>query len=222
LGQSSCGITISICPVLVQAAAGNSVRYLRRGWDFTLQNVIKWAHEDEEYREAADAAHPLDFNDVDGLVGNMYMHLLDKDCNYVLSKRQSSSDAGIYGLGVSLLSFARVVLGCHCLSLACSVCDWRCLSMLGRVCLCLGVCVSMLGCPCLCLAVFVYAWLSVSARLCASMLGCVCLCLAVCVSMLGCQCLCLAVSVYAWLSVSARLCASMLGRVCLCLAVSVC
>ena len=65
--------------------------------------MIKWAHEDEEYRQAADAAHPLDFGDVNGLVGNMYMNLLDKDCRHVLSERKQASDAGIYGFGADSL-----------------------------------------------------------------------------------------------------------------------
>lgn len=83
----------------VQSGPGDSVRYMRRGWDFTMQNVIKWFHEDKDFCEAAQAAHPLDFNDPNGLVGNMYMHELDRQCNHCLSERSRASDAGIYGIG---------------------------------------------------------------------------------------------------------------------------
>lgn len=71
-----------------------------------MQNVIKWFHEDDEFCAAADAAHPLDFNDPNGLVGNMYMHDLDRTCNSCLSTRQKASDAGIYGIGEITTRFA--------------------------------------------------------------------------------------------------------------------
>lgn len=85
----------------VQAGPGNTVRYMRRGWDFTMQNVIKWFHEDEDFCAAADAAHPLNFKDPDGLVGNLYMNELDRQCNSCLSRRTKASDAGIYGAGMT-------------------------------------------------------------------------------------------------------------------------
>lgn len=83
----------------MQKQKGTSVRFLRRGWDFGLPNVIKWFHEDAQFREAADAAHPPDFQDPDGLFGNPYLHLLDDACNGCFSKRQSASEAGLYVLG---------------------------------------------------------------------------------------------------------------------------
>ena len=86
----------------MQARAGSSIRFVRRGWDFGMPNVIKWLHENEEFRQAPDAAHPLDFTDKEGLMGNPYMILLDRACNHCFSARQKASDAGLYVLGMLL------------------------------------------------------------------------------------------------------------------------
>ena len=71
----------------VQAGQGGHVKYKRRGWDFTMNNVIKWFHEDAEFRKAADNAHPLKLNDPDSVAGSLYMSLLDRDCKQRLSQR---------------------------------------------------------------------------------------------------------------------------------------
>lgn len=85
----------------VQAASGTTVKFKRKGWDFTMECVIRWFHEDENFRQAAAAAHPLDFTDVDGMAGSMYMNLLDKDCMHRLSNRKDAFGAGVYGVGAA-------------------------------------------------------------------------------------------------------------------------
>ena len=85
---------------LLQAGPGNVVKYRRRGWDFTMENVLRWFHEDAAFREVTDAAHPLDFKNADSVTGSVYLNELDRACRRRLSSRQASHEAGLYGLGV--------------------------------------------------------------------------------------------------------------------------
>lgn len=104
---NSCAFVLPyiICFLLVQAASARTVKFNRRGWDFTMEAVIKWFHEDEAFREAVLAAHPLDFTDADGVAGSLYLNMLNEDCKNVLSKRTDAFGAGIYGMGVIMLEF---------------------------------------------------------------------------------------------------------------------
>lgn len=79
----------------------NSVRYRRRGWDFTMQNVLKWFYEDASFRAATEAAE-MDSQDPGNLFGSAYMYMLDRDCKNVLFGRTHPSEAGVYGLGMIL------------------------------------------------------------------------------------------------------------------------
>lgn len=68
-----------------------------------MANVLRWFHEDEEFRAAADAQHPLNFDNPDALSGSIYMNLIDSDCKNCLSTRERASDAGVYGIGAPVL-----------------------------------------------------------------------------------------------------------------------
>lgn len=90
-----------VTDLALQASTNTSVKFKRRGWDFTMEAVLRWFHEDEGFRQAAEAAHPLDFKDRDGMAGSMYLHLLNQDCKRRLSKRKDAYGAGVYGVGMS-------------------------------------------------------------------------------------------------------------------------
>lgn len=125
-----------------------------------MQNVLKWFHEASDFRAAADAVHPLNFQDGNQITGSLYLNEVDRVCRHRLSKRASAFDVGIYGLGalhetysgpatfaggflcviVGHYVFFRVlVYGC---TAACAVVGVVC------VCECAGVCQSVTACDC--------------------------------------------------------------------------
>lgn len=84
---------------MLQAGAGNSVCFLRRGWDYGVHGALQNMFEEEGFLDAVKSAFHVDATNPHDLASGSYFSSVDRLTGCYWSKRQSPNGAGMYSLG---------------------------------------------------------------------------------------------------------------------------